>query len=153
MELILQQAVEGVALPDEVTFSAWMSVVAEMMATPSATELTIRIVDEAEGEALNERYRQKPGATNVLSFPFEAPEGVPLLPLPLGDLVICAPIIVREAEQQGKVEQAHWAHMVVHGLLHLLGMDHLTEAEAMVMEAKEREVLSRLGFSDPYAPH
>jgi probable rRNA maturation factor len=111
-------------------------------------ELTIRIVSEAESAELNQAYRHKAGPTNVLSFPFEQ---IPELPLPLlGDLVICAPVVAREAEEQGKPLEAHWAHMVVHGSLHLLGYDHIEEAEAEAMETLEIAILSDLGYDNPY---
>lgn len=113
-------------------------------------ELSIRIVGEAEGTALNGAYRHKPGPTNVLSFPAEIPAGVPVAVL--GDLVICAPVVQREAREQGKPVDAHWAHMVVHGCLHLSGFDHVTEAQAAEMEPLESTVLAGLGFADPYAP-
>ena len=110
-------------------------------------ELTIRIVDEAESADLNGRFRRKPYPTNVLSFPYEAEA----LDEPvLGDLVICAPVVAREAVEQHKDLRAHWAHMVVHGVLHLLGHDHENHAEAERMEAREREILAELGFADPY---
>lgn len=112
-------------------------------------ELSVRIVDADEGRALNRDYRDKDYATNVLSFPAELPPGVPL-PI-LGDLVLCAPVIAREAEEQGKPLKHHYAHMLVHGVLHLLGHDHMDEAEAEAMEAIEREVLAGLGIPDPYA--
>ena len=112
-------------------------------------ELSVRIVDAEEGRALNRDYRDKDYATNVLSFPAELPPGVPL-PI-LGDLVLCAPVIAREAEEQGKPLKHHYAHMLVHGVLHLLGHDHMDEAEAEAMEAIEREVLAGLGIPDPYA--
>lgn len=110
-------------------------------------ELCIRIVDAQESAQLNEHYRHKAGATNVLSFPSDV--RLPDLTL-LGDLVICAPIVVAEAEAQTKAQDAHWAHMVVHGVLHLLGYNHIGDHEAEVMESKERVILSRLGFGDPY---
>ena len=112
-------------------------------------ELSVRIVDTDEGRALNRDYRDKDYPTNVLSFPAELPPGVPL-PI-LGDLVLCAPVIAREAEEQGKPLKHHYAHMLVHGVLHLLGHDHMDEAEAEAMEAIEREVLAGLGIPDPYA--
>lgn len=112
-------------------------------------ELSIRIVDAHEGRELNRDYRDKDYATNVLSFPAELPPGVPL-PI-LGDLVLCAPVIAREAQEQGKPLKHHYAHMVVHGVLHLLGHDHMEEAEAEAMETIEREVLASLGIADPYA--
>lgn len=112
-------------------------------------ELTLRIVDEAESAELNRTYRNTGGPTNVLSFPFEAPELVNL-PL-LGDVVICAPVVAREAREQNKAPAAHWAHMVVHGTLHLLGYDHGSDEEAEQMESEERRILADLGFDDPYA--
>lgn len=114
-----------------------------------AAEITVRIVDAGEGRQINSDYRDKDYATNVLSFPAELPKGVPL-PI-LGDLVLCAPVIAREAEEQGKPLKHHYAHMLVHGVLHLLGHDHTDEAEAEAMEAIEREVLAGLGIPDPYA--
>lgn len=111
-------------------------------------ELTIRVVDEIEMTNLNEQYRQKKGPTNVLAFPSDLPEELNL-PL-LGDIVICAPIIAKEAQEQHKEIQAHWAHMIVHGTLHLLGFDHMDDAEADEMEAEEIIILEELGFSNPY---
>jgi len=110
--------------------------------------LVIRIVDEAESRALNRDYRGRDRPTNVLSFPFEPPPGVPSDHL--GDLVICAPVVAREAAGQGKPPEAHWAHMVVHGVLHLQGLDHQNAAQAEAMEAREREILAGLGYPDPY---
>lgn len=111
-------------------------------------EVSLRIVAEAEIAQLNRRYRHKRGATNVLSFPADLLPGAPE-PL-LGDVVICAQVVVREAREQRKTARAHWAHMTVHGTLHLLGYDHLVESEADVMEAVETEIMARLGFRDPY---
>lgn len=113
-------------------------------------ELTVRIVGEQESAALNERYRGKQGPTNVLAFPGGGGEELGGEPPPLGDLVICAPVVIREAREQGKPAAAHWAHMVVHGALHLVGYDHEEAAAAVAMEARERQVLATLGFSDPY---
>ncbi|WP_136066712.1 rRNA maturation RNase YbeY [Modicisalibacter radicis] len=112
-------------------------------------ELTIRLVDDAESQALNRDYRGKDRPTNVLSFPFEAPPGLDL-PL-LGDLVISHPVMCREARDQHKLLADHYAHLVIHGTLHLLGYDHIDEAEAEIMEALERTVLDGLGIPDPYA--
>lgn len=111
----------------------------------AAGDLCLRVVDAAEGEALNGRYRQRQGATNVLAFPAAAP-GV------LGDIAICAPVAAGEAARQGKRLADHYAHLVVHGVLHLLGMDHGSEPAAARMEAKEAELLARFGIPDPYAP-
>jgi probable rRNA maturation factor len=119
-------------------------------------ELTVRIVGEKESAELNSRYRGKKGATNVLSFPAGGAEAPPLARvtdelLPFGDVVICANVVAREAREQGKVAAAHWAHMVVHGTLHLQGYDHEKARDAKVMEARERELLATLGFPDPYS--
>ena len=117
------------------------------------TELVVRIVDEAESRQINSEYRGKDKPTNVLSFPFENPPGLLDLgeELPyLGDLVICASIVNQEARDQQKTEQAHWAHMVVHGCLHLQGFDHLDEQQAEEMESLEIEILEGLGFDSPY---
>lgn len=111
-------------------------------------ELTIRIVEADEGRSLNHQYRHKDYPTNVLSFPFEAPPGVTLNLL--GDLVICRPVVDKEAKDQQKNTMHHWAHLVVHGTLHLLGYDHIEDEEAEHMEALEVAILSRLAIDDPY---
>ena len=111
-------------------------------------EMTVRIVDEAESHELNLNYRGKDRPTNVLSFPFECPNEVEL-PL-LGDLVICRQVVEREAQEQDKPVMAHWAHMVVHGSLHLLGYDHIEDDEAEEMESLETQIMTGLGFADPY---
>ena len=111
-------------------------------------EMTVRIVDEAESHELNLNYRGKDRPTNVLSFPFECPDEVEL-PL-LGDLVICRQVVEREAQEQDKSVMAHWAHMVVHGSLHLLGYDHIEDDEAEEMESLETQIMTGLGFADPY---
>lgn len=115
-------------------------------------ELTLRIVNEEEGSSLNQTYRGKIGPTNVLSFPFEAPEGLPddlQIPL-LGDIVLCAPLVKKQALEQNKAEKNHWAHLTIHGILHLLGYDHCNDEEAAIMENLEINILSKLGISDPY---
>jgi probable rRNA maturation factor len=114
-------------------------------------EITVRIVSADEIAALNSEYRGKKGPTNVLAFPaaVAAIESGELLPI--GDLVICASVVEREAHEQGKKLDAHWAHMVIHGTLHLLGYDHETRREAAAMEARERSLLAALGFPDPYS--
>jgi len=116
-------------------------------------QMTLRLVEEAEIVRLNSVYRHKTAPTNVLSFPFEPPAGLPreACPAELGDVVICAAVVRREAAEQGKSEESHWAHMVVHGTLHLLGYDHVTAAEAARMEPLEVRVLAALGHADPYA--
>jgi probable rRNA maturation factor len=110
--------------------------------------VTIRLVDRDEMRRLNERYRGKDAATNVLSFPADLPDavGIPLL----GDVVLCAPLLIEEAQAQGKLPEAHWAHLTIHGVLHLLGHDHLDPAEAAVMEGLEIELLAGLGIGNPY---
>lgn len=112
-------------------------------------ELTVRVVDAEEGARLNQDYRHKAGPTNVLSFPFEDPPGVTTHML--GDLVVCAPVVEREAHEQDKALEAHWAHMVVHGVLHLCGYDHEVPAQAVDMESLETRILGELGYPDPYA--
>jgi probable rRNA maturation factor len=111
-------------------------------------QVVIRVVDEAESRSLNERYRHRDRSTNVLSFP-AAPLPDGSRPI-LGDLVMTAPVVAREAAEQGKPARAHWAHLVMHGCLHLLGYDHQNKAEADEMEARERTLLARFGFPDPY---
>ncbi|MDY0022368.1 rRNA maturation RNase YbeY [Arenimonas caeni] len=133
-------------LPAATSFRRWALAAAQGRIRKA--DLAIRIVDEKEGRSLNHHYRGKDYATNVLSFPAELPEGVDL-PL-LGDLVICAPVVAREASEQGKPLAAHYAHLTVHGVLHLLGLDHEDEREAEAMEQIEREILAGLGFPDPY---
>ena len=134
-------------VPAESEFQRWTD--AALAGRRPEAELAIRIVDETEGAELNATYRHKQGATNVLSFPAELPAGVPL-PV-VGDLVICAPVVAREALEQHKPLEAHWAHLVVHGCLHLLDFDHEEEAEAAEMEALERSILAGMGYPDPYA--
>jgi probable rRNA maturation factor len=112
------------------------------------TEIVVRIVDEQESAELNEQYRHKPGPTNILSFPVEVPDGIELDLL--GDLVICAPVLEKEALEQHKVLADHWAHIIVHGVLHLLGYDHIDEAEAELMESKEIAILDTLNILNPY---
>lgn len=138
-------------LPTQVDFEHWIATALEKAGHAGDVELTLRIVDEAEGRALNAEWRGKEYATNVLSFPMEMPEhaGIPYL----GDLVICAPVVAREAAAQDKAVAAHWAHLSIHGLLHLLGFDHETEAEAEQMEALEVQIVTSLGYPDPYSSH
>lgn len=141
----IQREVE--ALPQNEELIKWVS---EVLTTEQHgdAELTIRFVNEVESAELNEQYRHKTGSTNILSFPFDAPDEVEINLL--GDLIICTDVVKQQAIEQHKQELAHFAHMVVHGTLHLLGYDHLTEEEANIMESKETQVLSQLGYSDPY---
>lgn len=133
-------------LPASTSFRRWVD--AALIGKRRSAELAIRLVDATEGQQLNRDYRGKNYATNVLSFTAELPPGVPL-PL-LGDLVLCAPVIAREAAEQGKPLAAHYAHLTVHGVLHLLGMDHQSDPEASAMEAEETRILATLGISNPY---
>nr|WP_228160613.1 rRNA maturation RNase YbeY [Marinobacter bohaiensis] len=132
-------------MPDDDNLATWA---AKGWQGDEHSEVTLRIVDEDESAALNGQYRQKDRPTNVLSFPFEQPEGI-TLPL-AGDLVICAPVVAREAHEQGKTLSAHWAHMVIHGMLHLQGYDHIDDRDAEIMETLEIRLLAELGFSNPY---
>lgn len=146
IDLDLQIATEAPDLPTESDFLRWVT--AAIGDGMDEAQLTVRITDEAEIRELNATYRGKDYATNVLSFPFEAPPGVDI-PL-LGDIVICAAVVAREAAEQEKPLQAHWAHMVIHGALHLLGYDHIDEAEAEEMEGLEIHLLTDLGYANPY---
>jgi probable rRNA maturation factor len=146
LEVEIQTATAADDLPNEEDFILWVRAALQQREAPA--EVVIRLVDEAESRQLNRDYRDKDRPTNVLSFPFEAPPQVPSLLL--GDLVICVPLVRQEAREQGKAELAHWAHLVVHGMLHLLGYDHLTDAEAETMEGLERRILAQLHFPDPY---
>jgi len=142
-------------VPAEAAFRVWVAQALAMCPAASSSKpltLGIRIVDEQESAQLNRDFRGKDYATNVLSFSPELPAMVleALEDCPLGDLAICAPVVLREAAEQGKSAQAHWAHMVIHGLLHLQGHDHETDAQADVMEDLERRILKELGFTDPY---
>lgn len=141
-------AVPRKGLPATASFSRWVDAALGGAKHAQDTELSIRIVGLDEGRDLNRQYRHKDYATNVLSFPVELPEGVEV-PL-IGDLVICAPVVAREAAEQDKSERHHWAHLTVHGVLHLLGYDHIVDAEAEIMETMERQVLATLGIPDPY---
>ena len=145
--LDLQLACEKTeGLPAESDFRRWLEAVLPQFQEES--EVTIRVVDEAESHELNHTYRGKDKPTNVLSFPFEAPPGIEL-PL-LGDLIICRQVVEKEAAEQEKPLLAHWAHMVVHGSLHLLGYDHIEDDEAEEMESIETEIMLALGYDDPY---
>ncbi len=149
LDLDLQIAVEAPDLPSEAQLQGWVEAVLNRVdAGRDEAQLTIRITDEAEIQELNRSYRHKDKPTNVLSFPFEQPPGVEL-PL-LGDIIVCSAVVAREAQEQGKPLEAHWAHMVVHGTLHLLGYDHIIDAEAEEMEGLEIALLADLGYANPY---
>lgn len=158
MQADIEIQIASESAPDEAIteqFSSW--VVAALTAaktnfSPQDTpEITIRVVGKEESRELNHTYRGKDKPTNVLSFPFEQPPGLQL-PI-LGDLAVCNEVVILEAEQQHKRLQDHWAHMLIHGTLHLLGYDHITDHEADEMESLEVEILNSLGIDDPYDDH
>ena len=146
LSIDIQKACASEDSPDEDSIKRWVS--AAIRDERDECELSIRIVDEQESADFNQRYRGKSGATNVLSFPFDAvtPEPLPIL----GDLVICAPVLVREAAEQQKTTTAHWAHIVIHGVLHLLGYDHIEDQDAEQMESLETAIMLVLDFPPPY---
>ncbi len=147
-QLDFQIASDSKNIPTPEEFHYWADTV--LVNQPESCELVVRVVDEVEMSALNEAYRHKSGPTNILSFPFEKPQGLTLEFDLLGDLVICAPVLEKEALEQGKRLEQHWAHIFVHGILHLLGYDHVIDAEAEEMEALEIEILLKLQISNPY---
>jgi len=147
LRLAVQRECRGQRLPGAARISEWARA-ALTGSGPGTAEVTVRLVDEAESAALNRRYRGKRGATNVLSFSYDRPRAAAGL---AGDLVICAPVVARESAEQGKPLGTHWAHMVVHGIMHLRGYDHIHETDAQVMEALEIRILKRLGIPNPYA--
>lgn len=150
LDVAVGYALPRAGIPAAASFRKWVA--AALEGRIREADLAIRIVDSEEGRALNRHYRGKDYATNVLSFPAELPEGLPKgvkFPL-LGDLVICAPVVAREADEQGKPRNAHYAHLTIHGCLHLLGMDHIDPREAEAMEQLERDILAGLGVPDPY---
>ncbi|MBS1208801.1 MAG: putative rRNA maturation factor [Proteobacteria bacterium] len=139
LNLSVQYAVQGLDLPERQQLRRWVRAV-----EPDAAQLTVRFVAAEEGRALNAEYRGKDYATNVLSFPYETE------PVLQGDLVLCWPVVLEEAAAQGKRVEAHCAHLIVHGVLHLQGWDHESDADAEEMEAEERTILAQLGYPDPY---
>lgn len=145
-DIDVQIALSAPGIPGAEEIRAWA--LAALATHTQAATLTVRIVDAAEITALNRSYRGKDGPTNVLSFPYEGfaevADGL------LGDVVICAPVVAAEAAQQGKLPAAHWAHLVIHGVLHLLGFDHQHAADATRMERRESELLAGLGYPDPW---
>lgn len=150
LDVAVGYGVPRAGVPAAVSFRRWVA--AALDGRIREADLALRIVGEDEGRALNRHYRGKDYPTNVLSFPAERPPGLPAsAPFPLlGDLVICAPVVAREADAQGKPLAAHYAHLTVHGCLHLLGWDHENEADAQAMEQLERGILAGLGIADPY---
>ena len=152
LDVAVSYAAPRAGLPAAVSFRRWVA--AALEGRIREADLAVRIVGAKEGRALNRHYRGKDYATNVLSFPADVADGVKLpkgvkLPL-LGDLVLCAPVVAREAREQKKPLAAHYAHLTVHGALHLLGWDHQDAREAECMEQLERDILAELGIADPY---
>jgi len=149
MPVEIQRQLELAGIPED---SSLLSYAQAAMENPERSEVCIRIVDEAEGRAMNLQWRGKDYATNVLSFPGSFPPGMPAGEVPelMGDIVLCAPVVAREAQAQGKPLAHHWAHLIVHGVLHLRGFDHIEQPSASLMEQREREILAGLDIPDPY---
>ena len=145
---------DDVTIPDDNQIRHWVDQAVQQSGQTHNENLlmSVRIVDAAEITELNRTYRGKDKPTNVLSFPFEAPPGLPADELEdeLGDIIVCAEVVETEAQEQHKTREAHWAHMIIHGTLHLLGYDHETEAEAGEMESLEKRIMQQLGYADPY---
>ena len=162
LDLVVQRASPEQGTPTDDELLLWVKTAlqhADQNEPQLSSELTIRLVDEAEGRELNARYRDKDSATNVLSFPADLPEQIRQEmqsesgSRALGDLVICIPVVHRESREQSKTVKDHWAHLVIHGVLHLLGHDHLEEHLAEDMESLEKHILASLGIEDPYLDH
>jgi probable rRNA maturation factor len=158
LDVTVQFATRRTGVPHATSLAKWANLAfdASQSRKPASMPLTIRIVGAAESRILNRTWRGKDKPTNVLSFPADSRVGMPAAvnleeQLPLGDLAICAPVVAREAREQGKDPRAHWAHMVVHGVLHLLGYDHETDRDADVMESREVKILAEFGYANPYA--
>jgi probable rRNA maturation factor len=152
MSVDVQIATDAAGIPSRTVIRNWVQRAVDVTDSGRDVDVSVRIVDEEEMRALNRNYRDQDKSTNVLAFPagdagFVPPGERPLL----GDIVVCADIVAREADEQGKPLDHHWGHMLVHGTLHLLGHDHISEREAEAMEALERRVLASLGIADPYA--
>jgi len=145
-DIYTRYAVPRAGRPAAVSLRKW-AIAALQPHTQQSTSVCIHLVDTEDSRRLNNLYRHKDYATNVLSFPMNLREPIPLL----GDILLCAPVIEREAREQGKTAKAHYAHLTIHGVLHLLGWDHEEEDQALAMEQTEREILASLGYADPYA--
>ena len=150
LDVVVQNATNQVAselIPGNAEIERWVHMT--LKGKYKQAQLTVRIVGYEESQHLNQTYRHRPGPTNVLSFPFERPDMVQ--PPLLGDIVICGPLVVKEAADQNKEVKAHWAHIVIHGVLHLLGYDHEDADEANIMESLEKKIMTELNYPDPYA--
>lgn len=152
LTLSLQKATEQKSLPTNKDFKEWILQALAVANYAKPCEVAIRLVDEEESHALNLQYRGKDKPTNVLSFPSDLPDEVltSLKREPLGDIIICVPVVLAEATEQHKTAIAHWAHLTIHGILHLLGFDHIDDEEAEEMEALEIDALQELGINNPY---
>jgi probable rRNA maturation factor len=150
LDLAIQRSSESGSIPQDEQFLAWAQ--AALAGREGGYSLAIRVVDEDEALRYNRDYRGKDYAANVLSFPAELPDGLPeeLRESQFGDLLICAPVVAREAREQQLPEADHWAHLVIHGVLHLMDYDHQQDDDAAVMEALETKILVGLGIPDPY---
>lgn len=144
IQIDIQIVSKAEKIPSKTQFKNWAMAALSKI---SMAEITIRVVDEKESSFLNTTYRHKKGPTNVLSFPSSSPIFPNVI---LGDIVICAPLVKKEAKEQGKEEKSHWAHLTVHGILHLLGYDHIEDKDASLMESLEKAILQKLGFPNPY---
>lgn len=146
-QIVVQAAARCESMPSAARLRHW---VGRALGTAPSGEVTVRVVDEAESARLNERYRQGRGPTDVLAFAYGESAGAGAESA-FGDVVICAAVVEREAARRGKPPEAHWAHIAVHGALHLLGYDHADAAQARVMEDRERQLLEAMGFDNPHA--
>ena len=144
--LEIQNESQSSLIPEKKQFKYWLDAV--LKNDNQDSEIVIRVVDKDEMIKFNEQYRDKKGSTNILSFPFEVPDGVESQLL--GDLLVCAPVVEQEARQQNKKLEQHWAHLIIHGILHLLGYNHIDDVEAEEMEALEINILSTIGINNPY---
>ena len=142
----VQVASRAEHIPTEERFQSWVNTA--LQGTDKSNEICIRIVDEEEAAELNSKWRDKDGPTNVLSFPVDTPPEIE--PRLLGDVIVCAQVVAREADEQDKPAEHHWAHLVIHGTLHLLGYDHINEEDAVIMESREAELLELLKIENPY---
>lgn len=144
----IEDAPEGALYPAEKRLQRWLDTALDVLGHDEALEVTVRLVDDAEITELNDEYRDKPTPTNVLAFPCDW--DLPEEPRLLGDVVIAVDVVNREAKAQKKAMEQHWAHIVIHGFLHLMGYDHIDDHDAEKMENLERQILAKLGFPDPY---
>ncbi len=153
LQVAIQRTSDTFDYPSDEEIESWTGYVLQQESRqPDPVELAVRLVDTNESAELNEQFRNKEGPTNVLSFPFESPPGLPepLSSRILGDIVICAPVVATEAQQQQKTLKSHWAHMLVHGTLHLLGYDHQNDKDAQQMESRETALLAHFNINNPY---